>query len=420
MIKAPTPDKTAQSLSVPLNIWTMVSAYLTRAGDFNRFIRSCKTFFIAGTQPMATTMHEAITPHRLTICRALYQRLCAIDISLPQQFVTQDPITEYAAALAKVQLSQEQEVLQLCKKYSALVKKQYDAKRLLKLTTLARLEAISQILDAINSEIITSVANFGQGHTLNISNTGITRIPSSLFSNPQHQAYFQGLTELECNNNFVRVLRLANLPALAIFDIENSQLCFLQLHHLPALRCIRLLDNELAGELDLTALPSLTDVSVHGNKLKRLNVKGLPLLALLDCSYNELSELFVDSPAIADLNCMRNELQKLEVTHVTHLTSHLDDEDPTVQGLSVYDNPEHMQFSQSLIDKFGAELTRQLNYPDGIAVDDDLNSEPEANHDKEESLTAAPDAEMTQSQSDNNSDDDIDAEPVHKRRTSLR
>lgn len=420
MVKAPTPTITAQNLGVPLNLWTMVGAYLTKAGDFNRFIRSCKTFFVAGTQPMATKMNETIAPASHSICRALYQRLCAIDISLPHPFVTEQPITEYVAALAKVQLSQEQEIMQLCIKHAALVKKHYDAKRFVSLTTLARLEAISQILDNINSEIITSVASFGQGDTLNISNTGITRIPCSLFSNPQYQAYFHGLTELHCTDNFIRTLRLSDLPALQIFDIENNRLHYLDIGNLPELADVRIVENNLTGTFDLSGFPLLESVAVGSNALTQINVTGLKHLVSLDCSYNQLRELTVDSPVICDLNCMYNELHALNVTHVTHLTSHLDDHDPTIQGLSVYDNPENIQFSPKLLAKFGAELTRQLNFPDVIAVDNDLNSEPEANHDNKESSTAAPDAEMTQSQSDNDSDDDIDTEPVHKRRTLPR
>ncbi|MGE3318567.1 MAG: hypothetical protein AB7I18_04660 [Candidatus Berkiella sp.] len=426
MISAPgsrssKPEKTAVKLGLPLSVWSMVSTYLTSPIDFNSFIRASKLFLSSGTKPLATRMNEAISPQNHLLCAALYRRLCAIDVSLPQQFVTQDPITEYATALAKVQQAQEQEIVHLSKNHAALVKKYYDVKALIKLTTLARLEAINQILDSINSEIITSVDSFGQGNSLDLSEVGITRMPSSLIANPQYQVYFQSLRELNCNNNFIRALRLANLPALAIFDIEENLLCFLQLHNLPALSDIRLLNNKLAGELDLTAFSSLTDVSVHANQLTRLNVKGLQLLNLLDCSYNELTELFVDSPAIADLNCMMNELQKLEVTHVTHLTSHVDDTDPNVQGLSVYANPEHMQFSPNLLAKFGAELTRQLNYDQGNRSDVEMHSEHEADLENEESITEAPDAEMTQSQSDNDSDDEMESthsERQYKRRSS--
>lgn len=379
MIKSPAPEikslhRTAIDLGAPATVWTMVSNYLTNASDYNHFIRTCRLFLFAGTQRLTTHMESPATMPSTPICISLYHRLCAIDDSLPVNLSSENPIIEYLEALARVQKSQEQEIIYLCSHHPALVKKYYIAHDLLPLSPLARLERTHQMLDTINTNIITSADSFGN-RALILENFGLTRFPKSLLLNPQYRGYFQHLKTLNCSNNFIQTMVLQNLPCLKTIEIEASNLHYLQMSNLPRLRYIRIPDNQLTGTLDLTPFPLLVSIHVHNNKLNRIMLIGLQFLEFLDCSYNELTELTVDSPMIHDLNCMMNSLQNLTVVHLTHLMGHTDDSDPNTQGLSVYANPLQATFSLNLIERFGDELRRQLHYDNlSTGIDADIST----------------------------------------------
>lgn len=341
----------AKDLGAPDEIWVRIAAFLS-AIDLNRFVRSAKLFKEIGTD------HTVTKP----VVTTLYNRLRQLDISLPDKLITEDLINEYLATLHLVGKKQEKELNYLRKHHPIVVAKHMNIPELAKMSLLNRLEAIHQALNQINIDIITPSIDH-QTKVLNLEKIHITRIPQQLFTDPNHSAFFNQLEELNCNENYIKVLALSGLPSLRILDCENNTLETLKLGELPALADLDCIDNRLRGVLDLTRFKRMYALRCHNNKLSTINVIGLHLLEHLDCSLNHLTKLEIDSPVLKDLKCNDNRLTLLSIKHIAMLQN--------TEDSCVHISDNHLkEIPQNLIDKFGAEFAEEA-YQDQRTRDSD-------------------------------------------------
>lgn len=301
----------------PIEIWSKIAALFSPI-DLNHFMSGTKLFLNAAKDPRVER----------SICRELYQRLCRLDLTLPAQLPQENPIKAYRTALIQVQDSQKKEMRYLKKYYPQIVDQIMNGQQLDTLTPLAKEETLSTILDRINTAIITPAID-PQTNELNIENLHVTRIPSSLLTNPAYAAFFAGLSELNCNNNNIRILELRNLPALRILDCQQNGMQLLRLENLPALADVDCSDNAIEGNFDLKIFTHLYAFRCHNNAVSAVDVRGLLALESLDCSQNLLTELTVESPVLSQFKCGYNKISSLSLSHVDNLEI---DEDFTVMG----------------------------------------------------------------------------------------
>ncbi|MBS0286362.1 MAG: hypothetical protein JSR17_03650 [Proteobacteria bacterium] len=372
---APTTGVNARALGPTSQLWSLVADYLVKPLDFNHFVRSCKLFLQAGTQAVASDDGKITVAVKESVVFTLYQRLCRLDDTLPVCFSTDDHLNEYLAALKKVQLAQEKEIAYLRKHHPQVVKMNLEEVKLDELPCLNRLEAINQIIDDININVIVNSSTFGR-RKLNLQSLGITRLPESLMA--QYRNYFNNLRELNCSNNKIRVLNIKNLPRLQIFDCESNGMKVLKLENLPSLEHICFNNNYLRGTLDLRSFKKLIGVAVHNNKLKSLLLDGLLAMRFLDCSNNHLKALTVNSSVVEDLNCSRNYLDTLSIEHLDNLAA-FDEQSNT--GLNLYTN-RLSRIPDNLVAKFGKKWANECL--DDQREDVDIESDTDVDSETEE------------------------------------
>ncbi|MDL2212816.1 fimbrillin family protein [Bacteroides sp. OttesenSCG-928-N06] len=88
-------------------------------------------------------------------------------------------------------------------------------------------------------------------------------------------------------------------------------------------------NNQLTGELPISGLTQLTNLSCYDNQLTQLPISGLTQLTHLDCYNNQLTELLIsDLTQLTYLICRNNELTQLPISGLTQLTH-----------LNCYNNP---------------------------------------------------------------------------------
>lgn len=328
---------TASELGLADEIWVKIAGYFP-AIDLNRFVRSAKLFKEVGTD------HTVAKP----IVMNLYNRLREIDISLPVKFITEDPINEYLAALALLRKRQDKELAYLREHHPQIVAQRMNNPALATMTPLNRLEATSQIIDQINIDIITPSIDH-QSNELNIEGIHITRIPPRLFSMPQYLNYFNALEELNCGENYIKILVLDNLPSLRVLECYRNKLHTLLLGNLPSIEDIDCNDNHLRGVLDLSRFQTMWNFTCHNNNLSNVIVLGLHQLQRLDCSNNFLTNLEIDSPVLEMLRCNSNRLNSLIIKHINMP----DDGDFDIRSNNLSKIP------QNLIDHYGLEWAEE-------------------------------------------------------------
>ncbi|MGE3320274.1 MAG: hypothetical protein AB7I18_13360 [Candidatus Berkiella sp.] len=249
----------------------------------------------------------------------LYRRLRALDDTLPEQLSASNPLRGFVNAIYKIKEAQLKELDELRTTHFDVVLRHLQLNHAVNYATqVDTLIALDRTIDDINNEIICTQIDPNQT-SLNLSNCGITRLPASLFTMPGFVNFFRNLEELNCNHNAIRVLSLRNLPALRIIDCDDTNVERLDLHNLPELADISMINGCLSGCLDLRAFPKLYAIALHNNQIEAIDVRGLQFLLNFDCSNNNLTELDVDSPVITNLNCSWNHLVRLHIANTDHL-----------------------------------------------------------------------------------------------------
>ena len=133
--------------------------------------------------------------------------------------------------------------------------------------------------------------------------------------------YFEALTQLFCQRNYLTSLDLSKNTALTILDCSVNQLTSLDLSKNTALTKFYCDGNQLTS-LDLSKNTALTILDCSSNQLTSLDVSKNTALEDLDCNDNQLTSLDLSkNTALTILNCYINQLTSLDISNNTALTN---------------------------------------------------------------------------------------------------
>lgn len=133
--------------------------------------------------------------------------------------------------------------------------------------------------------------------------------------------YFTGLTNLNCNSNFLTSLNVSGLTSLTNLYCQKNSLQSLKVSGLTKLSILNCFDNSLTS-LDLSGLTSLSHLFCNENQLTSLDLSKLASLELLECNDNSLISLIIGNLTnLTKLNCSGNQLLSLDVSNLTGLTT---------------------------------------------------------------------------------------------------
>ncbi len=154
--------------------------------------------------------------------------------------------------------------------------------------------------------------------------------------------YLNGLQSLDCSQNRLTNLDLANNTALISLRCNGNRIVDLDLSGSASLREVNCLNNPLKS-VDLSGCTDLTVFTFTDGQLERLNLSGCAALAEADCRRNRLSELDVsgctalrwlwcsdnrlieldlsENEELSWLECARNELSELDLSNSTAIRS---------------------------------------------------------------------------------------------------
>lgn len=284
---------TPSALWLPKEIWVFIAGFLDNE-DFARF-RQVSTLFKKGGSDMM-----ALQP--------LYNRLYALDKTLPALLNQQNPLLEFKNAFQKIQARQEQEILYLTRYHPALMKQYTPGFQENTTVSLKSLEARHAMLDNINYSIIENKINL-HSVKLNLEKAHITRLSTRLFQTNAYLHFWQNLTVLNCGHNNLITLNVQGLIALQELHCSNNELTTLNVQGAP-LKKLYCYKNFLT-KLNVQGM-SLTELACEHNVLTELHVQGIPLQTL-GCYNNLLTELNVQRMPLQTLLCDHNHLTELNV-----------------------------------------------------------------------------------------------------------
>ena len=130
---------------------------------------------------------------------------------------------------------------------------------------------------------------------------------------------FTALETLDCADNQLTELNLADLGALTSLNCADNQLTELNLADLSVLTSLNCADNQLT-ELSLIGAYALESLDCANNQIAELTTY-CPMKTL-NCSHNQLTELWLtERTAIVTLNCADNLLTRLDLSSCSKLTA---------------------------------------------------------------------------------------------------
>jgi surface protein len=163
----------------------------------------------------------------------------------------------------------------------------------------------------INGQVFTS--DVSGVTSLDVSNKNI----NDLTGNED----FIGLTNLNCSQNNLASLNLANLIDLVVLDCNNNNLSILDISNNLNLEELILHSNNV-GNLNVDNHLNLTNLTCYSNNINTLNVDNNLALNILNCAGNNLNNLNVDNNiSLTSLSCSNNNLNVLNVDNNTALTT---------------------------------------------------------------------------------------------------
>ena len=122
------------------------------------------------------------------------------------------------------------------------------------------------------------------------------------------------LEDLSCHNNYLRKVDVSGLTALRSLHCWDNRLTELDVSGCTGLRMLHCEVNKLT-ELDVSGCTGLRELSCHTNLLTELDLSGLTNLLIVYCSNNRLTSLNVSGCIIMDyLACSNNNLTELDVS----------------------------------------------------------------------------------------------------------
>ena len=263
---------------LPGETWANAASFLDNV-DFARFRQLCKFAQSIGSQA--------------TILQPLYNRLYALDETLPTRLPQEDTLIAFKQAFEKIQARQQFEMAYLTKHHPVMMKKPEYIQVFQENTTesLQALEAKNATLDEINSEIIRAKINLNKPR-LNLMNAHITRLPVALFQEPAYVNFWKNLIHLSCSQNKLTTLNVQKLTKLQQLWCSKNQLSTLKVQGLMALGWLSCHNNKLTN-LNVQGLVALQWLACDNNQLTILNVQGLATLQRLECESNPLKTLIL-------------------------------------------------------------------------------------------------------------------------------
>lgn len=169
--------------------------------------------------------------------------------------------------------------------------------------------AINQQLDKINERLIRAKINLAET-TLDLNESGITRLPPTLFQDNELRIYWEKLIKLDCSGNQLSSLDVSACPALTVL------LCFDNYISSLTLSCPNLMRLNCSGNalttLDLK-LPALQSLSCYKNQLTTLHLASCNALKYLWCGYNQLEQLTLAHLELLQISCEHNALTQLDL-----------------------------------------------------------------------------------------------------------
>ena len=126
------------------------------------------------------------------------------------------------------------------------------------------------------------------------------------------------LTGLYCWNNQLTTLDVSKNTALYSLYCNDNQLTTLDVSKNTALIGLGCSNNQLTT-LDVSKNTKLESLWCSTNQLKALDISKNTNLRYLGCNDNHLSTLDVNNKAIVWLECQKNNLKKLDISHVPAL-----------------------------------------------------------------------------------------------------
>lgn len=286
-------------LGLPQDSWVAIASYLDNK-DLARFRQLCKAAQFTGSH--------------VIVLQRLYNRLYAIDNTLPVLLPKDGTLGIFKQAFEKIKNKQQSEITYLLthhfdtiskSEYATVFQDNDDTSM-----TLSFLEAREQALDVINSELIEQKINLNS-KLLNLLTAHITRIPISLFLKADYLNFWSQLTELNCCNNQLTSLNLPELVALESLDCSKNQLTALNTQGLPALKNLWCMHNDLTT-LNVQSAQMLITLCADHNRLSSLNLHGLKFLKNLWCNHNQLTTLELEGlKNLRHIDCKNNLLTSL-------------------------------------------------------------------------------------------------------------
>ena len=292
---------------LPTDVWDLIASLLDN-DELARFRQVCKLFYSIGSQAM--------------VLQPIYNRLFAIDKTLPadlQAAAEQAGKTPFAFlkdTFEKMQAGQQQEIAYLTKHHAVRMAAPAHAAVLQQNTsvTLKSLEAKHALLDAVNSEIVTTHINIAidshrDSTKLNLNHAHITRLPITLSKAASYAHFWQNLTQLYCVDNQLTALNAQGLAALQVLYCQKNQLTALNVQGLAALHVL-LCDNNQLTALNVQGLAALRTLDCDNNQLTALNLQGLAALHNLHCSKNPLTDLNLTGVQAAEVKNKYTEIER--------------------------------------------------------------------------------------------------------------
>ena len=334
---------TNTTLWLPEDVWGLIASLLDN-DELARFRQVCKLFNGIGSDAM--------------LLQPLYNRLYAMDKTLPATLPTEGTALAFTKAFEMIQARQQQEIAYLTQYHPAVMAKPEYTQALQENSSvsLKSLEAKHALLDTVNNEIITARIDVNSTQ-LYLNGAHITRLPVTLFQAEGYVNFWKNLTRLDCSNNHLTALNVKGLVALEELYCYNNQLTALNVQGLAVLRQLGCHNNKLTA-LNVQGLVALQALSCYNNRLTALNVQGLVALQMLNCSNNQLTALNVKGlVALQLLRCDNNPLTDLNLTGVPAVIKNKYAELEKSLLFKQLNSPLSIQARREIITRLGADYT---------------------------------------------------------------